>query len=77
MGLLQSLLMASDATWAALAGGGLLVLSLVTGLGERRRRRRTQIDAVGCMPWATLSVLAFMTALVCLAMAGIGWLHGA
>ncbi|MEO6153659.1 MAG: hypothetical protein ABIT09_11280 [Croceibacterium sp.] len=76
MRLPQSLLLASDATWIGVIGGGLLAISLLAGLGERRRRRRTQIDAVGCMPWATLSVLAFMTGLVLLAMAASGWLKG-
>jgi hypothetical protein len=72
----QSLLLASDATWAGIAGGALLLVAVMTWLGERRRRRRTQIDAVGCMPWSTLSVLATMTAMVLLAMAANGWLHG-
>ena len=76
MHLPESLLMASDATWAGIAGGMLLLVAVLAGLGERRRRRRTRIDAVGCMPWTTLSVLSFMTALVLLAMAANGWLRG-
>jgi bacteriorhodopsin len=76
MPLPHALAFASDATWAGIAGGTLLVLAVLTGLGERRRRRRTQIDAVGCMPWTTLSVMAFMTAMVLLAMAAEGWLRG-
>lgn len=69
-------MLASDATWVAGAAGALLLISLVAGLGERRRRRRVHIDAVGWMPWANLSVLAFMTGLILLAVAVTGWLRG-
>jgi len=70
------LLFASDATLLAMAGGALLLLAVGAWLGERRRARRSAVDAVGCMPWTTLSVLAFFGAAVLLAMAGVGWLKG-
>jgi hypothetical protein len=70
------LLFASDATLAGLAGGVMLVVAAVALLGERRRLRRKHIDAVGWMPWTTLSVLATFTGLSLLAMAAMGWLRG-
>ena len=70
------LLFASDATWAARAAGALLLVSLVAVVGERRRMRRRRIDAVGWMPWTTLSVLSFFLGATLLAMAVVGWLRG-
>lgn len=73
---LDFLLFASDATLAGLAGGALLLVALFAWLGERRRARRTAVDAVGCMPWTTLSVLAFFCAVSLLAVSAKGWLAG-
>jgi hypothetical protein len=70
------LLFASDATRVGLAGGALLAVAAVALLGERRRLRRKHIDAVGWMPWTTLSVLATFAGLSLLAMAALGWLRG-
>ena len=70
------ILFASDATLTALAGGAMLAVASAALLGERRRLRRTRIDAVGWMPWTTLSVLATFAGLSLLAMAAMGWLRG-
>lgn len=70
------LLFASDATLAGLAGGFFLALSLAAHLGERRRLRRRAIDAVGWVPWATLSAGAFMPAAILLVLALKGWVAG-
>jgi hypothetical protein len=70
------LLFASDATLVGLTGGALLVVAAVALLGERRRLRRKHIDAVGWMPWTTVSVLATFAGLSLLAMAAMGWLRG-
>lgn len=70
------LLFASDATLVGLLGGALLLVSLAASLGERRRMRRKHIDAVGWMPWTTLSVLTTFAGLSLLAMAATGWLRG-
>lgn len=70
----QSLLFMTDAAWAGIAGGVLLALSLLAGFGERRRRRRTALDAVGWVPWRDLAALAALSGLVLLAVAA-GWLH--
>jgi hypothetical protein len=70
------LLFASDATLVGLAGGLSLLIAAIGLLGERRRLRRKHIDAVGWMPWTTLSVLATFAGLVLLALAVTGWLKG-
>jgi hypothetical protein len=76
MPLLRSLMLASDATWLGLAAGACLLFALVAWLGEWRRARRSHLDAVGCMPWSTLSVLALFVGLVLLSIAAGGWLRG-
>ena len=70
------LLFASDATLAALAGGALIAIASVAALAERRRLRRRHIDAVGFMPWTTVSFLSFFPGVVLLALAAKGWLAG-
>lgn len=70
------LLFASDATLLGLAGGALLLVAVFAWLGERRRARRKAVDAVGWVPWTTLSVLAFFCAVSLLAVAATGWLAG-
>ena len=72
----EFLLFASDATWIGLVAGALLLVAAGTLLGERRRRRRKHIDAVGWMPWTTVSVLATFAGLSLLAVAAVGWLSG-
>ena len=67
---------ASDATIAALAGAALLLLAAVAGVAERRRLRRSRIDAVGFMPWTTVSFLAVFPGVILLALAAKGWLAG-
>jgi hypothetical protein len=67
------LLFASDSKLLGMAGGVLILLSFAAALGERRRRRRREPDAVGCMPWTTLSVLLFMAGAALIGAAG-GWL---
>lgn len=70
------LLFASDATLLGLAGLTLILIAMLAWLGERRRVQRSHIDAVGWMPWTTLSVFAFFAGAVFLAMAAVGWLKG-
>ena len=70
------LLFASDATLAGLAGGTLLLIALWAAVAERRRLRRRRIDAVGFMPWTTVSFLSFFPGVVLLALAVKGWLAG-
>ena len=67
---------ASEATIAGLWGGGLLLLSFLAMIGDRRRRKRTDINAVGWVPWRDLSALTAFAGLVMMAMAASGWVKG-
>jgi hypothetical protein len=65
---------ASDATILGLWAAGLLLVSLVAFLGDRRRMRRKAIDAVGWMPWRDVAALSLFAGFVLLAVAVTGWL---
>lgn len=67
---------ASPALLAALAGAGLLAVSLVAALGERRRRLRKDIDAVGLLPWRDIGAVTSFVGLILLVMALAGWAGG-
>jgi len=67
---------ASDATIFGLWGGGMLLVSLLAFLGDKRRMRRKSIDAVGWMPWRDIAALALFAGLVLLAVAISGWMGG-
>ena len=70
------LLFASDATLAGLAGGALLLVALWSAVAERRRLRRTRIEAVGFMPWTAVFFLSIFPGVPLVAMAVKGWLAG-
>ena len=50
-----------DYLWPEVAA--LVLLAIIAGFGEHRRRRRRDFDAVGFMPWALVQVLALIGAL--------------
>lgn len=58
--------------------GGLVAVGLTIAgwLGDRRRRRRKNLDAVGLMPWTELSFWAFLAACVLLGLAARSWWAG-
>ena len=46
-----------------------LVLAVISWLGDRRRMRRTDPDAVGLMPWRDLSFWSSIAAMILLGFA--------
>lgn len=70
------ILFASDATLYGLWGGALLALSAFASWRDYRRKRRTDIDRVGVMPWRDLGALSGFAGLALMAFAAVGWLRG-
>jgi hypothetical protein len=70
------LLFASDATFAAMLGGAMLVVAVIAALAERRRSRRKAIEAVGWVPWRAIFLAACFGAAGLLALAVKGWAGG-
>lgn len=70
---LSGLRFASDATYAAIGGGALLLIALVALWAERRRVKRTRIDAVGWMPWTRVFFFSLLFGISLLMMAVKGW----
>lgn len=44
--------------------------------GDRRRVRRSNLDAVGWMPWTPVFFLALMVAVIALGLAAKAWVAG-
>ena len=53
----------------AAAGAAAMVVALFAGVHERRERRRRDLDRISAVPWALISVLASMLAIILLATA--------
>ena len=58
------------------AGAVALVVALASVWAERRRLRRTNLDAVGFMPWTTVYFLALFIGCLMLGLAAHEWLAG-
>jgi hypothetical protein len=56
-----------------LTGGLALLVALAAWLGDRRRMRRSDPDAVGFMPWTTVFFWAVLAGLVVLGLAVQLW----
>ena len=52
------------------------VLAALAWWGDRRRVRRSNLDAVGWMPWTPLFFFALMIAVVSLGLAAKDWVAG-
>jgi hypothetical protein len=57
----------------ATAGVLALTLALTAVWAERRRMRRTNLDAVGFMPWTAIYLIASLTAIVLFGLAAREW----
>ena len=52
------------------------VIAALAWWGDRRRVRRSNLDAVGWMPWTPLFFVALMVAVVSLGLAAKDWVAG-
>lgn len=52
-----------------MVGAGALALTAVSILAERRRNRRSDIEAVGWVPWPMVTILGTIAALFAFALA--------
>lgn len=68
--------MESDAFCYAIGAVIALVLALAGWLGDRRRMRRSEPDAVGFMPWRDVAFWATLAACVLLGLAAREWIAG-
>lgn len=68
------ILFASDATRYGLVGALFLLVSLAAVIGDRRRARRKNPDAVGIMPWRDIAALSMFVGLALMAFAVVGWI---
>ncbi len=62
--------------WLIPLGYAALALAGLGWWGERRRRRRANLDAVGFMPWTAISFWASFAALLLLVAEAKAWLGG-
>jgi hypothetical protein len=60
----------------ALAGAVAVALAIAAVIGDRRRMRRSDPDAVGFMPWTGVFFVAFLAAVLLLGLAARAWLAG-
>lgn len=59
-----------------LCGSAAVLLAAIAWLADRRRIRRHDPDAVGFMPWTTVSFWAAFLAVLLLAAGGKAWFGG-
>lgn len=55
--------------WLLLPGVAMLALTIIAGIADRRRMRRSDPDAVGFVPWRGVSFWSFMGACLLLGLA--------
>ena len=70
------LIFADDATVYGLWGGALVLLSALAALMDYRRRKRSDINRVGLLPWRDIGALSGFAGLALLSFAIVGWLGG-
>jgi len=72
----DSLRFASDATLAAIWGGGLLLAAGIAILADHRRAKRRDFDRVGWMPWTKIYFACLFPGVILIALAVKGWTGG-
>jgi hypothetical protein len=67
--LMESAAEADPATMLWWLAGALLLLAVAAAWAEHRRGKRRNLDRVGWMPWNLIQILAFLGAVVSVALA--------
>ncbi|CUS43079.1 MAG: hypothetical protein V4610_25020 [Pseudomonadota bacterium] len=57
------------ATGFWIGAGGTLALAIAAGLGDRRRKRRINLDSIGVVDWPTVQVLALIATAILVSVA--------
>ncbi len=68
--------MLSGAEQLGAIGAAAAVVAIWASLADRRRVRRSNLDAVGFMPWTPVFFVALLTACVALGLAARAWVAG-
>lgn len=68
--------MLSDFTTMRAIGIAAALIAALAWWGDRRRLRRSNLDAVGWMPWTPVFFAALLVAVVALGLAARAWLAG-
>jgi hypothetical protein len=62
--------------WRLIWGLAALALTITAWIGDHRRMRRTNLDAVGCMPWTSVFLLALLATCLLLGLWARAWFAG-
>lgn len=53
---------------AFIAAGASIAVAVLAGLGERRRRRRADLDRIGVIDWRSVQMAALLAAALCVSL---------
>lgn len=62
--------------WRLIWGLAALALTITAWIGDHRRMRRKDLDAVGCMPWTSVFLLALLATCLLLGLWARAWFAG-
>lgn len=68
--------MIGEAALWSMVGCGAAIVAALAMLAEHRRFRRRNPDAIGCVPWLAVFLVALLTACVSLGLAARAWVGG-